>query len=264
MNLKDLETIGYVYIPNFLSATELKLLQLEYSKSKIADNKNYALVRSTIAHKLLHDKVHAIINDVNIETSIRANFVMSIVNYTDTSHLNFTWHQDHESKFTFQQCYDHLNFYIPIIKPDVKKSGLSVVSFEKLKECVSSDLFDKIVNGGATRGHIVGSTTKIINDETDEEFFLPVNLNDIAESPELNEGDLLLVRGDVLHQTQDADTRRVAMSIRAINGDGVIKKSILLSGSDTKKTYIKNNPLYQRILDAFDKNQTDEIRIADL
>lgn len=265
MNLKDLETIGYVYIPNFLSASELKLLKSEYKHSKVVENKNYSLVHSEIAKKILGKKIKDIMDAVTAETTLTINHLTPTINYTDTKRLFFDWHQDHESYYVYQQSKEHLNFYIPVVKSNPALSGMSLVPMDTICDYLVGPQVDRIVNSGATRFKLHSTYTHVIDEETGKDFNIPVNLNNIAVTPELNEGDLLLLRGDVIHKTQDAETHRVAISIRAINGDYPISKTKLQSGCQTKQNYIDRNKLYyDSIFDLFDQANSDTILSKDV
>ena len=62
-----------------------------------------------------------------------------------------------------------------------------------------------------------------------------------------------MLRGDVVHKTQDADTDRVAISFRTIDADLQISRSKLADGGTTKyMSMIKNRTAYQSVIDAFD------------
>jgi hypothetical protein len=265
MNLKKLDSIGYVYIPNFLSASELKLLRSEYQHSKVVENKNYALVHSEIAKKILGKKLKALIDQVTAETNLTINHLCPTINYTDTKNLFFDWHQDHESYYVYQQSQEHLNFYIPIIKPDVKLSGMQLVPMDKVVDYLVGPQVERIVNYGATRFVPHSTYTHVIDEETGKDFNIPVNINTIADTPEIGEGDLLLIRGDVIHKTQDNNTRRVAISIRAINGDAPVSLTKLKSGCETKQRYLtQNSNYYDGIFQLFEQKQTDKLPASEI
>jgi ectoine hydroxylase-related dioxygenase (phytanoyl-CoA dioxygenase family) len=265
MNLKDLETIGYVYIPNFLSATEIKLLVSEYKHSKIVENKNYALVHSEIAKKILGKKVKALMDQVTAETCLTIDHITPTVNYTDTKNLFFDWHQDHESYYVYQQSKNHLNFYIPVIKPDPELSGMSLVPMDKVCEYLVGPQIERIVDYGATRFVPHSTYTHVIDEETGKDFNIPININTISVTPQLNAGDLLLLRGDVIHKTQDNSTHRVAISIRAIDGNALVSKEKLQTGCEKKKKYITSNqPYYDSIFELFETAKTDIIMSSDI
>jgi hypothetical protein len=101
------------------------------------------------------------------------------------------------------------------------------------------------------------------SDETGAEYQLPVNIDTLAVHPELSAGDLLLIRGDVIHRTQDAEKQRTAVSIRYTKGNAPISRAQLLSGCDFKRNMIKNNQrTYDSILEKF--NTQDVVTAFDL
>lgn len=260
MIFTDLETIGYVYIPNFLSASEIKLLKSEYKHSKIANNKNYSLVQSEISKKILGKKLKEVMDEVTEQTSLTIDHLTPTVNYTDTKHVYFNWHQDHESYYVYQQSKEHLNFYIPITKPDPLLSGMSLIPMDKIVDYLVGPQVDRIVNSGATRFETHSTYTTVIDEETGKGFTIPVNINELAVTPTLNEGDLLLLRGDVIHKTQDNSTQRVAISVRAVNGSHPVSKAKLLSGCETKQNFIaRNQGYYNTIFELFDTSNSDVI-----
>jgi hypothetical protein len=63
-----------------------------------------------------------------------------------------------------------------------------------------------------------------------------VDFDALAVTPQLGEGDLLILRSDVIHKTQDATTQTVAASLRAVNSlstlsrDELAKCGLLLRG----------------------------------
>jgi len=265
MDLTPLDSIGYVYIPNFLSATELKLLNSEYQHSETTENKNYSLVHSKIAKKILGKKIKDVMDAVNQQTSLHVDHLTPTVNYMDTESLFFDWHQDHESYYVYQQSKNHLNFYMPIVKPDPTRSGVSVISMERLLDYLMGPQVDRIIDSGAKRFKLHTNYTEVLDDEHGKGFRIPINLNRIAESPELCAGDLLLIRGDVIHKTQDADTHRVAISVRATDGNAPVSLKKLKNGCEEKMNFIKRNqPYYDKIFKLFEKNKTAKIPASDV
>jgi hypothetical protein len=96
--------------------------------------------------------------------------------------------------------------------------------------------------------------TKIIDESSDgDDLHVGIHTRELAETPLLSPGDLLLLRGDVVHKTQDASTDRVAISFRTIDADLPIVRSKLADGGATKyMSMIKNRTAYQSVIDAFD------------
>jgi ectoine hydroxylase-related dioxygenase (phytanoyl-CoA dioxygenase family) len=120
------------------------------------------------------------------------------------------------------------------------------------------------VGKGAKRIEDGGNGTSIISDdETGVDYPVPFDLNDLAISPEVAVGDLLILRGDIFHKTQDTNTNRVAMSVRATHSSTVMKKDVFYSGCAKKRAIIQNDiSSYQRLIDRF--NTVDQCVVADI
>lgn len=263
MTFDDLNTIGYIVVPNFLSARELNMFRQEFARTPSAPNMNYSLKHSAIAKQLIGKKVMDTAKEVSLQTNLKIDMLMEIVNYTSTEHLQFGWHQDHESQYVFQQSLNHLNFFIPIIKPDSTKSGLSLVSLSELQKHIGNEA-SNFIGTGAKKFYCHDNATTVVDDESGKVFDIPVNLDSICETPNLSPGDLLLVRGDIIHKTQDVLTNRVAISVRAIE-NSVINKSRLFSGCDEKMKYIENNKqYYDAVSKIFEKLNTENVLASDI
>jgi len=262
VNFKDLETKGFVVVPSFLNDQENKKFQNDFDTQEFLGNKNYPI--KSCSKDLLHytfDKIKKILEDIRNTTSLTTDTLVSNGIYTDSSLKIYSWHQDHESFYSFQDVSQYLNFYIPVYKTSSNYSGLKVVPFDTLDKLAPT--FSQQIKGrGAAVYKSFDNTTIGVSDETGEKYEADFNLDHICEAPVLNEGDLLILRGDVIHATQDSKTRRLAISIRCANGNGIISKSRLLSGCRTKQFYIQNNNnQYQRLLAAF--GNQEQITILD-
>jgi ectoine hydroxylase-related dioxygenase (phytanoyl-CoA dioxygenase family) len=121
----------------------------------------------------------------------------------------------------------------------------------------------RITNAGACRYTPVDDHTEVHDDDTGEVFTIPVNLETIKITPKLAPGDLLMLRGDTIHRTQDNLTRRVALSMRCTNGNHVVNKTKILNGCEYKKTIIQyNKDMYATILERF--GEQEEITINNM
>lgn len=257
MTLKDLETRGFTVVPGFLSADEVSELIQDFNSARESDNQNYRItfVAEDIKDKLI-SKITPWMTRITDGTGLVVDIVIPCANYMDTAYVDFGWHQDHESYYSLQQHYNYLNFYIPIIKPDSKKTGMSLVPFDLIPEEYAS----KLIGSGATGFDPTGNSTRVVNDDTGEEFYMPLNIVDLAVSPELMPGDLLIMRGDVIHRTQDQETHRVAVSIRGMSGDSVISLKRIQIGPARKLEMISNNQkTYDRIFEVFKVHGDDTI-----
>jgi len=236
----NIETAGYTLYPNFLTTEEINRFLSDYKSSRfmpassVINQDMYDATDSVL--ETIHDKIRAVLKqlDFNVDLVLRGG------TYTDTRLMNLDWHQDHLSYYMFQHHYRYLNFYITLSKEDKKRSGLSIVPFDALEQTVPAYV-SKIQNSGASRFYPENDSTKVFNDDTGEEYTIPVNIDLIKISPELAPGDLLVIRGDVIHRTQDNITNRVALSIRCIDSTLPMNINKILSGGKLKQQAFNAN-----------------------
>lgn len=266
MSWSDLSDKGYVVVREFLSRDALDLLCAAYESAARQEitNKNFNIVNvpPTIIGEF-EDKVDAVARAVQESTGIDADTTVNALFFA-TEGIKFAWHQDHESFYVFQDHYHYLNFYIPFIKPDASRSNICVVPFDTLRSR-DGEHFSRLVGFGAKKFTVEGNTTLVSDDERGQEYLLPFSLEELQVVPELGEGDLLLMRGDIVHRTQDSDTRRVAISIRRTRASNVISRTKLLSGPPRKREMIaKNKAAYDAVLKCFERTKEDTITVKQL
>jgi ectoine hydroxylase-related dioxygenase (phytanoyl-CoA dioxygenase family) len=250
--MEDLKTKGYTVIPNFLTTEEIQIFLDDYKKQQsivspsLKGHVHIADISYNAANSI-NKKIHEIskLSGLNADTVVPNGF------YTNTTKAVMMWHQDHGSYFVFQQAYDYLNFYIAIDKPDPTVTGISVVPMDALEAAAPND-FHKIFNSAAKRFVPEGDITRVWDDENGGEWTLPVNLDSIMDNPKIAVGDLLLMRGDVIHKTQDNLTRRVAISVRSTNGSAIINAEKLKTGCRMKQQMTKDiskkyNAVFERL-----------------
>ncbi len=91
-----------------------------------------------------------------------------------------------------------------------------------------------------------------------------VNLDDLACTPQLDAGDLLLMRNDMFHRTQDNDTARVALSVRAAYSSAVVKRAQLANGGLAKAARMaKARRQFESMFRAFDEAGQDEMALGE-
>jgi hypothetical protein len=166
--------------------------------------------------------------------------------YFATAYVNYGWHQDFD--VIAQDLVNYLNVYIPIVKPLREKSNLSVIPFDAL--AAQSGTACRRLKGGCA--HVLsplgdgrpGLRVLDTRDGSTFELDVPVDLQQVAVTPELAAGDLLLVRADVIHRTQDASTERIAISIRAVNGASTLcHETLMQCGSLVERQRAEAEPL---------------------
>jgi len=211
-NWTDLETRGFIHIPRFLSEDEVTSLQRIYESS----NKNDWMGRETIK-----EKCSAIVAAVTKETSTQVDFVMGGAYFSAKSGANFGWHQDHESYYYTQDHLNYLNFYIPIIKPARESTNVSLLPFDRMRQ-YSPEFLVSRRGLGAARLRKYFNKWFLIDDWSNGIRVLSFDVEKMVETPLLAEGDLLLLRGDMFHCTQDTETHRVSLSIRMLNTQSIL------------------------------------------
>src|SRR5260221_8331358 len=93
----------------------------------------------------------------------------------------------------------------------------------------------------------------------------PVELDDLSETPELAVGDALVMRSDVLHRTQDTETARVSLALRALWSGHRLEKAELLSGSPRKRQRMLGEPnAFCEALAAFWLHRRSQITVGEL
>jgi hypothetical protein len=178
--------------------------------------------------------------------------------------VNFGWHQDSDSYYTVQNHSNYLNVYVPVIKPERTKTGVAVVPFSALR-AKAPDAYSALRGGGANRFRCTESATFVTDNERGGRWTLPFDIETIAVTPELEVGDALVMRGDMIHRTQDVTTKRLAASFRLAYSKDVIRKHQLCSGGFHKWVVMMSGPQhYESILSCFASRKADEVTVGEL
>lgn len=171
--------------------------------------------------------------------------------------INFGWHQDHESYFIHQTHRHYLNVYIPVVKPERAKSNLSIVPADNFAEAMPT-LWARLEGRGAATFRQEGDRLSISDDWAGGLIGEPVtHLDNIAETPTLDAGDALLMRGDLFHRTQDTDTPRVALSVRVSDDTHTVTRAHFAQTCETKDWFLQQNaPMYDAIRAVFARHES--------
>lgn len=256
INISELESAGFVVIPNYLTESELSECQNDYANvlSETTDfvNQNYKFLVTNNQH--LHEKIKNTLEEICKATSLTVDVVSPAASYYDTNLISFSWHQDYDPHYFQQESYHALNFWIPLIKPDPKESGLSVIPFNKLP----SNMQEGLIGQGAKQFTCGNNSTTVIDYDSGRKWSIGVNIDDIAESPILYPGDLLLMRQDIIHRSQAGNNHRVALGIRCYNGEASLSRSKFFGGCFKKKNIIKNNrEIFKYVEQKFEQDSAD-------
>ena len=262
---KDLETKGFVHIPRFLTAEQLEACRADYASLPVGSpNRNFDVPGAGSGVAALKDPITEVATAVVANTNIRVDCGVGASYFATKRGVTFKWHQDHESYFMFQTHANYLNFYIPVVKPRADKSNLSVVPFDAL-ERESPETFRWTAFSGATSVYSMGGGQLLVHDDSGRGHTTRINFDDIAATPQLSAGDLLLLRGDVFHKTQDTDTDRVSLSIRLAYTQTVVRRSKMAAGCLRKsQMMVRNMGDFEMVFHAFDLAGTDELTWGEL
>jgi hypothetical protein len=248
---KNLNKKGFFIIKNFLSTYDLdkKLINYLYKKEKFVDGVIHGL--DTKFYINIDKKIKKISQglnnkDLNISsnkfcyasirikktTNPKAKLIKPFNIYKDPKVSPggvLNWHIDH---FTYYFHKDHKNYlicYMPILKSDPKYSNVAIVPYDVLKK-EDINTFKKIKDVGAVRFRKVEKDTKPwfdlrfnqptkINDwyalddyeDNTQGWKMKIDLEKKKIVPKLNLYDLLIMKADVIHKTNDAKIDRIAI-----------------------------------------------------
>jgi hypothetical protein len=266
INFADLETKGFLVIQNFLNAQEI--IEIMNTHTEIMDryynigsiNKNYPVLRAAIPVSIIN-KAKLILSALNQKTNLKTNKIPvreRIVDYLDNSLIKFGWHQDHENYFKWQNAYNDLNFWVAVNKVKNNESGLDVIPHDKLADKIPVLFKEHILGKGAKYLRSATDNNTFVDDtETGELLVLPINLEAIKETPSVSSGDLLLLRGDLIHRSQTRTIPRLSIGFRAVNTNQIITKEKFYNGSQKKQEMIKKNfESYKTLIEMYENKNS--------
>lgn len=266
---KDLDTRGFIVVRGFLSPDELQVFRGDCGVD--ADDRSFRgaqPVDRSVAQtgptrpvcEQFQSKFEASAAAFSAGTSTRVDMSYASI-YFGTGNVNFeTFHQDIQSWFTYQNHVDYLNFWIPIIKPVYEKSNLSILPLDTLRaRCPAA--YERTVKQGALRFFSTKKgKAKLVDASGGRSTIYDFHLDDVAFTPLVSAGDLLILRGDVFHRTQDVATNRVALSWRFVNSKGLVERAKLVRGGIGKyKTLFERRRMFQPMLDCFAAMKTPRV-----
>ena len=263
--LRDFDQRGFVIVRDFLTGPEIERLVRDYEAQPLAANENYNLKNAGDAvsgeiRRGLFTAIADLTGKVAAATTSKCDTLGVGCYFAVSQGIDFGFHQDHECYWMNQDVHHYLNFYVPVVKPVCDKTNVTIVPFDRMP----AEMRDQLIGRGATRFiRTIGKHGAFSNDSTGNiRCHSPLNLDDMTETPELAAGDLMLMRGDMLHKTQDASTDRVALSFRAFDSRKVVSRDVLLSGGLHKLLMMLRDPgAYSAILATFDHHGKDELTV---
>jgi ectoine hydroxylase-related dioxygenase (phytanoyl-CoA dioxygenase family) len=206
-DLNGLEIDGFTILRNFVEMHEINQFISQYNSIGNTERK----ILTAPNNNVLQHKIAKLTEQINHTTTIRLDLQDTKIGYFDTLFYQNKWHQDHEPLKFFKDPFHAINLWIPLVKPNSTMSGIKVIPFSKIP--VSA--VDYFINNAARRILVENDQTVCFDDSNNgEKQVFDFNIDKIAVIPEINVGDVLLMRGDTIHMSQDNDTRRIAVNIR--------------------------------------------------
>ena len=260
LNLGDLDSKGFIHIPNFLSLDEINLLKLDYENRSNNDNDNYPVKDigpEAFAH--MRKKFSWLPDEIEKKTNIHVDTLLSGAYFATELGLYFSWHQDYESYYLNQDRLNYLNLYLTIRKPNVEKTNLKIIPFDILKKNAPA-FAEQRWGGGASILKKFEKTWFARTNDKGGFFSLTFDPEKIAVTPQFREGDLLIMRGDLIHRTEDSETNRVALSLRMISSKSRLSLKKLSRFDFTKLSLMYNNPVpYFHLFEMFEYSGKKEV-----
>ena len=257
--LSSLLTKGYHVIPGFLDAKEIDGLVSDLENDRLAYLYNIGLPH-TAAMTSLGLRLQGLLDELSASGEFTPRHIGAY--FATMKSLNLDWHQDHDSYFINQTHKHCVIIYIPIIKPDPRKSNLTIVPVDVLRSR-APEVWNSMEWKGASRMRYEDGTTTVTDDQNGGvhgELDFP--LDEIAVSPELSVGDALITRGDMIHRTQDTDTDRVVLSFRAFDDSLTVTRDHFQQTTPIKELIMQKYAVYEGVKRVFE--DVEELPLSEL
>jgi hypothetical protein len=259
----DLQTRGFVVVPSLLSPAEVDAVVQAYERSRRSETLYVSMVAKPEDVKFVAARLAVLLPAIREATDIRTDTLSEEGFFFPTEYTKLGWHTDHKSYYTVQDHYHYLNFWMPILKPRRDKSGLGLVPMDRLRER-APDVYAAVVRRGAA-----SVQDGVLRYETDDGRTATIpcptaTIDEIAVAPDVSPGDVIVARTDVLHRTQDAETTRVALTMRGMWSQQPLRKQTLFTGSPEKHQRMLAEPTaFRGLLACFWIEGRSPITLAD-
>jgi hypothetical protein len=260
INFYDLMTKGYVVVPNFVDNATINQISSHYKE--IHNSTDYTV--ST--QQFITNHIKLVLELIRKNTDIPVDLIRAQTNYFDNHVIDYdSWHTDCTPFYMWQDYYNSINCWIPIIKPNPDQSGIDIIPHDILSQQYPDIYKNKIKGIGAQQLFAQDDGTTILKDNNNgTSTVLPFNVNQFSITPTLNVGDLLIMRHDIFHKTQDTIDYRLAIAIRCFSSKTILTRDKFLNSCDYKRNSIKNHPnLYSFLTKKFIVEQVETATIAD-
>lgn len=235
---RDLEERGFVVMRGFLSPADVAVMLDGFDKGKPPEQYPFGFkIIGRAPLKPAWAKIAPALAEIREQTSIKVDEInfLTVSHYITTrlAERSSYLHQDFDLDYRLTRDHiNYLNFWMPLRKTERARSNVTLIPFDSLQERSREEHALLVGKGGyrfvpcngrtavyGDKGYVLADGQPIAPERT-----LSFDLEEIAETPELDVGDLLLMRGDVIHRTQDSATERVAASVRATYSEKVVSR----------------------------------------
>jgi hypothetical protein len=235
---RELETNGFVVLKGLVNPDDIPREVVEFirgAKTNI-DGTIWPLPRFPQAAKL-EQSLDRTISEVAARLGISATSggATSAIRVTE-GRGGLKWHLDHFNYYYTHNAVDHLTCYLPIFKPVVSAANVAILPYTVLRR-VDPVTYDRLKGRGAVdlvkmtdEPTLAGARKRVMNPRTlalgdwvvfdnyrhgRRSFRLNFDPEEHRVVPQLEIGDFLMFRADVLHRTEDTRTERIALRLDA-------------------------------------------------
>jgi hypothetical protein len=256
----ELETNGFVVLKGLVTAGDIPREVVDFvrgAKTNI-DGTVWPLPRFPQAAKL-EQTLDRTISDVAARLGISATSggATSAIRVTEGKG-GLDWHLDHFNYYYTHNAVDHLTCYLPIFKPVVSASNVAILPYTVLRR-VDPVTYDRLKGRGAVdlakltddsalaraRKRVTNPRSLAIGDWVAfdnyrlgrRSFRLNLDPEEHRVVPQLEIGDFLMFRADVLHRTEDTRTERIALRLDAYPTRSIGRLSRLYKSVSTRASW---------------------------
>lgn len=208
----ELERRGFTVVRRFCNVEEVAALTRRYTELEILPSNNYAVKKAVYPQYLL-ERIETLLPSGTHNAKLDA-FQPELIYATGHKEatLKFPWHIDHGSYYLLSTHEHYVRFYLVVEKEVAELSNLCLVPRDKLA-AADPAVAKQLRNAGAH--HFVTDDHGqwiLCDDYLGRYETLSFDLEEVACTPHLEAGDLLLFYMDTIHRTQDNTTRRLAFA----------------------------------------------------
>ncbi|MBC7977257.1 MAG: hypothetical protein H7138_19955 [Myxococcales bacterium] len=235
---RELTSNGFVVLKGFASPSDIPREVVEFVRSAKPniDGAIWPLPRFPQAAKL-EQSLHQMIGDVAARLGISASSrgTTSAIRVTEGKG-GLGWHLDHGTYYYTHNAVDHLICYVPVFKPSIAAANVAILPYAVLRRADPAT-YDRLKGRGAVelakvndeptlaraRKRVIDPRSLAIGDWVvfdnyhygRHSFKLNLDPEEHRVVPQLDVGDFLMFRADVLHRTEDTKTERIALRFDA-------------------------------------------------